>query len=135
MRLTNEQLIELIELIADHPPALRPNERRTQVRVGLRYRLGIRKLLDQSGLGARQMVFLRDLSVGGVGLSANFRLREGEGFVIELPRADASQSEIICLVTHVKSMPGGVFHIGGRFMAPFEQRPRARRKNAARQQA
>lgn len=135
MRLTHEQLIELIELIADHPPALRPNERRTQVRVGLRYRLFIRKLLDQSGVGTREAVFLRDLSVGGVGLSTTFRMREGEGFVIELPRADAAQNQIICLVTHVKAMPGGVFQIGGRFMAPFEHAPRARRKNAARQQA
>lgn len=131
MQLTSEQLTEIVQTICTQDSSIRTSERRRQVRIGLRYKISIRKLLDASGVSTRKTVFLRDVSVGGVGLCASFRLNEGEGMVIELPRKDGSCHELICMVTHVKSMPGGVFHIGGRFMAPFEHAPHRKRQPAA----
>lgn len=119
MLLTSEQLLELIELMQASRD-LRPSDRRKQARIGMRYRLNIRRLLEAEQT-VRRAVFLRNLSIGGVGLSANFRLNEGEEFVIELPRAGGQIHQIVCRVTHLKSISGGIFQFGGRFVAPFEQ--------------
>jgi len=90
-------------------------ERRQRVRVCFRRRIDI-MLLD-AAVHHKLRVDTQDISSRGMGFLCHRELQTGERFIVPLKMAGLSDKMVMCRVTHVRVLTGGLYCVG----ATFEQ--------------
>src|SRR5690349_13584871 len=94
----------------------RNGDHRRNARVGLRAKVHV-AIYTEGKQGPTQMVWLRNISSGGVGLLFPMRLQAESSFLIRLPTRDNEIVTILCSVIHCHSLGTGQFGIGAKFIA------------------
>jgi len=91
------------------------HELRRARRIGLKARVTISPYV----LGVPQQpltVDVRDLSPRGIAIESKVSMQTGQQFIVRLPRAGTSPSDILCAVAHCKPKRAGQFEIGAEFV-------------------
>ena len=116
-----EQFKEIIRSLRSDGQGRRSLEKRTGPRVGLRARLTIR--LHRAGVLSKApiLVWLRDLSVEGIGLVHAQTFEEGDEFIAEFPLRDQQNLNVLYKVVHCKMLSKNLFCIGGRLVRMLEE--------------
>jgi hypothetical protein len=102
------------------------NEQRLGPRVGVRGRI---KLLRGAADLAQQQppieVWVRDISISGIGLLSSEPMTSGARFRAQFPKADEEPLTLLYTVVHCKSVSKGLYVIGARLAdVPQSQAPR-----------
>jgi hypothetical protein len=112
----------------------RTNEKRTRPRVGLRSSLQI-LVCPQLGstVSTSMSVWVRDVSVDGLGLTASQSLALETQFIAEFERWDRQKLRVQYVVAHCKQLSRGLYSVGARLVKVLPERdvlgaihPRAR---------
>jgi hypothetical protein len=122
MLLTAKSLGELVRSLRSNAPGA--SEKRVEMRVGIRTKVGVVLLDPATGCGIGQWpAWLRDVSGGGVGLLFNRRLKEGENFDLVIEAATGGEERVPCTVSHCQAVGADLFRLGAKFLVPsaFEQ--------------
>jgi hypothetical protein len=96
------------------------SEKRSQPRIGVRYRTTIRPLVAAGLSLAPVRAFVRDVSAVGVGLSVPMRLTPGNSLIILLPRAVGGPLELACLVRACVSVGKDLHQVGVTFVQSLD---------------
>ena len=93
------------------------SDRRRAPRVGLRAKVD---MVTSPEHPATAQVWIRNISLSGVGLLHNRKLAAGDTIVLRFPTADRTLLSVPCEVIHCQSIPNQFFRIGARFFGePF----------------
>ncbi len=93
------------------------SDRRRAPRVGLRGKVDIVTSPEQPATG---QVWIRNISLSGVGLLHSRKLAIGDTIVLRFPTADRKFLSVPCEVIHCQSIPNQFFRVGVRFFGePF----------------
>jgi len=92
----------------------RPNEQRTNPRVGVHGRADIRTLPFPPAGGRKVSVWVRDLSIDGVGILHSVALPEGTRFVLTYHQPGGKDLNVVYIVAHTAQVSKGLFGIGAR---------------------
>jgi hypothetical protein len=93
------------------------SDRRRAPRVGLRAKV---EMVTSPERPATAQVWIRNISLSGVGLLHSRKLAVGETIVLRFPTADKKMLSVPCEVIHCQSIPNQFFRIGARFFGePF----------------
>jgi hypothetical protein len=139
MSLSGDQFNEIMESLRSDILSKRALEKRGAPRVGLRSRGVIVSFEHQRLTGAPIGVWIRDLSVTGIGLMHSRPLEPGAQFVAQFLRATKPPLSVLYVVTHTKPISKTIFSIGAKMERvmdlispqPSEQAaPRAERRPA-----
>ena len=108
MELTKQLLAEIVESLRSHDRG--GVEKRQHPRVGMRLRA---HMLRHPFLGKPMLIWVRDISSGGMGILCDKALQEGEPLRITF--ADDPDNSVDCTATHRRRVSSGLFQIGIRF--------------------
>jgi hypothetical protein len=116
-----EQFKEIIRSLRSDGQGRRSLEKRTGPRVGLRARLTIRR--HRGGVLSKNsiLVWLRDLSVEGIGLVHSQVLDDGEEFIAEFPLRNQQNLNVLYRVVHCKMLSKNLFCIGARLVRMLDE--------------
>jgi hypothetical protein len=111
-----EQFKEIIRSLRSDGQGRRSLEKRTGPRVGLRARLLIR--VHRGGTLSKNalLVWLRDLSVEGIGLVHAQPLEDGDEFIAEFPLRNQQNLNVLYRVVHCKMLSKSLYCIGARLV-------------------
>jgi hypothetical protein len=125
MILTAEQMNRLLAVVAEAPESTLPNEQRTHVRVGVRYKISMARLTD-GATGMFESAWMRDISAGGLGLATSRELEAGTQVMVKLPGSANNTLKVVCEVRHCREVAPGIYHAGLKFVSSREEvEPRA----------
>lgn len=114
MTLTAELYEQVLQAI--RPSRRRTNDARRLARVGVAFRLEIRRA-DPSESAPKLIVQMRDLSPTGFGFVSREPLGLGERIVAALPRASLERLLIVANVKFCKRIDHQIYHVGAQFVA------------------
>ena len=93
------------------------SDRRRTPRVGLRAKV---EMVTSPEHPATAQVWIRNISLSGVGLLHNRKVAVGDTIVLRFPTAERKLLSVPCEVIHCQSIPNQFFRIGARFLGePF----------------
>ena len=110
--LSESQILSVIASLRSD--AFQTEEKRKAPRVGLGTRAAI--LVHSSKTTIES--FVRDLSVGGIGITCPVELRKGEKFSLVLTRRNEKPAHVLCEVKHCHEAVTGIFDVGAQFIKP-----------------
>lgn len=116
-----EQFREIIRSLRSDGQGRRSLEKRTGPRVGLRARLSIR--LHRGGVLNKNstLVWLRDLSVEGIGLVHTQPLEDGDEFIAEFPLRNQQNLNVLYRAVHCKMLSKNLFCVGARLVRMLDE--------------
>jgi hypothetical protein len=116
-----EQFKEIIRSLRSDGQGRRSLEKRTGPRVGLRARLSLR--IHRAGVLSKNsiLVWLRDLSVEGIGLVHSQPLEDGDEFLAEFPLRNQQNLNVLYRVVHCKMLSKNLFCIGARLVRMLDE--------------
>jgi hypothetical protein len=93
------------------------SDRRRAPRIGLRAKVDMVTSPQQP---ATAQVWVRNISLSGVGLLHSQKLSVGDTIVLRFPTADRKLLSVPCEVIHCQSIPNQFYRIGAKFLGePF----------------
>src|SRR5689334_4746549 len=93
------------------------SDRRRAPRVGLRAKVD---MVTSPERPATAQVWIRNISLSGVGLLHSRKLAVGDTIVLRFPTADRKLVSVPCEVIHCQSIPNQFYRVGARFLGePF----------------
>lgn len=108
MELTKQLLAEIVESLRSH--ARGGVEKRQHPRVGMRLRAN---LLRHPFLGKPLVIWVRDISSGGMGILSDKPLQIGEPLKITF--SDDKENNVDCTATYRRRVSSNLFQVGIRF--------------------
>ena len=84
------------------------DEKRRSPRVGV----GVRGTILVHSTRRVLNVFVRDLSLGGIGISSDHSIEEGDHFSLLLAKTDTKHTHILYQVRHCRPANDGIFDVG-----------------------
>lgn len=118
MELRAEQLMAIIAALSPQKCAAGRTEKRSKPRIGVRYAVSLRMLDPATGAAMKPVrSWLRSISSCGIGLSCPQCPPLGSRFIVELPRANGANMEMLCVVRNCRQVADDVFQLGASFTA------------------
>ena len=103
------------------------DEKRRAPRVGV----GMRGLVLVHSSRKVYPISIRDLSMGGVGLTCEHRLAAGEHISLVLTKADGKSTHVLYEVRHCREAINGIFDVGAKLVEVAAATPAAAPAQAA----
>ena len=94
----------------------RIHELRSGPRVGVRGKLEVVLLAPDGRPVGAAVVWVRDVSVDGIGILHTKALKVGSRFVARFPRHDEGSLTLVYAVTHAKDVTKGLYTIGAQLL-------------------
>jgi len=97
------------------------DEKRRSPRVGV----GVRGTILVHSTRRILSVFVRDLSLGGIGITCDQPVESGDHFSLRLTKADGKPAHILYEVRHCRMAIDGIYDIGAKQVSPQIAHPTA----------
>jgi hypothetical protein len=68
-------------------------------------------------------ILTRDISMEGVGLIWPHQAKDGEQFILALPREKKNHTSVLCTIRHIRPLAQDVWGVGAQFSKVLEQQP------------
>ena len=117
MLLTSKTLGELVRSLRSNAPGAA--EKRVEMRVGIRTKVGVLLLDPSTGAGRERFsAWVRDVSGGGIGLLSGRRMASGESFDLIMETPSGSEERVPCVATYCQAVGTDLFRLGAKFLFP-----------------
>ena len=99
--------LEFARLLHDLKCDVRAGERRNNPRAPTRVKATVIPITPDAAAPQRQLVWIRDVSRGGFGLSSQVRMELDSRLLVVMPKTSADAFVVLCQVCRVTRMSGG----------------------------
>lgn len=120
MSLSGDEFNEIMESLRSDIQGKRAFEKRGAPRVGLRSRGLIVAYEHEKLIGSPIPVWIRDLSITGIGLMHSRPLEPGAQFVAQFVRPTKPPLSVLYTVTHSKPLTRSIFSVGAKMEQVME---------------
>ena len=114
MSLTGDEFNEIMESLRSDIHGRRAFEKRAAPRVGLRSRGTIYEYQHLRVTSAPMLIWIRDLSITGIGIMHCHPLEDGAQFVAQFERPIKPPLSVLYTVTHTKPISRTIFSVGAK---------------------
>jgi hypothetical protein len=115
MMLSADMFNQIVASLTSASPASRAPEKRVQGRVGLRSALEIIPIASAVAGAKPISVWLRDISINGLGIVSSVKMEDSLVFAARFPREGGGPLAILYKVRHCRRISGDLFSVGASF--------------------
>ena len=114
-KLSAELFNEIVANLKSDTATSRIHEKRAEGRVGLRSKLDLILFAFADTGEERATVWVRDVSIKGLGIVCSIRMAEGLEFIAQFTRDDQSPVSVLYKVHYCRRIARGLFSVGAKF--------------------